>query len=753
MDLLAIQFHWRPWTSPLHIFAGAGLLAVLAIVAYSRTFHDQRKLSAGLLGMRLCVIAALALLLMGPSELPPVGEGTARAPLRILLDISKSMNVADCEDRTRIQAAVNGWLSEHHLQALAAEHEVELLGFGAQVRPLVAGEVRSDCDRMAVDRESLLAESIRKTVLGVTSKSRDAALLVLSDGRASDGDALRAAARLAKARGVGIFTVCLGGPTKRRDVQLVAVPRQEFFLAGEPGQILVRIRQAGYDEATTTLRVTGGEKEFKHDVRFEGKSSVTVEVPVTQAKSGLYAYTVRIDPIDGEQETSNNEQAVFCNVIDQRIRVLLLEGQPYWDTKFLAQSLRKDERLELTQITRLSPGKQETILTRTGGGGGARLPSTAEEFAAYDVVILGRGMECLLDAERVSLLCDFVSRGGGHVIFARGRSYDPRTPAGRRMGRDLAVLEPVIWAPGMAKNLTLSLTATGRGSPCFSFAHLAMDSGDAISRLPGFRVMPLIEREKSAARVLARATTTALARASDGGVGDPAVVTMDYGRGRIVAILGEGLWQWSFLSPKDKQFDGIYDAFWSNLVRWLATSSAFGPGADVSMKLSRSAVKLGTAVTVEIASRGTSKETAAPKLTVTDSAGETTPLPLVRARGEHRMQASFTPAAAGTYTLALAAPGRKPDRIERRFSVYDLDTERLNTSADPEAMAMISRESGGEVLGPGDAPRFRDMLSKRRAAIEAPRQPYYIWDKALVLIIMLGWIGAEWFFRRLAGLL
>ena len=156
------------------------MLAVLAIVAYSRTFHDQRKISAGLLGMRLCVIAALALLLMGPSELPPTGEGTARAPLRILLDISKSMTVADCEDRTRIQAAVNGWLSERQMQALAVEHEIELLAFGAQVRPLVAGEVRADCDRIAVDRASLLAESIRKTVLGATSKSRNAALLVLS---------------------------------------------------------------------------------------------------------------------------------------------------------------------------------------------------------------------------------------------------------------------------------------------------------------------------------------------------------------------------------------------------------------------------------------------------------------------------------------------------------------------------------------------------------------------------------------------
>src|SRR5262245_56630104 len=123
------------------------------------------------------------------------------------------------------------------------------------------------------------------------------------------------------------------------------------------------------------------------------------------------------------------------------MRVLLLEGQPYWDTKFLAQSLRKDERIEILQITQISEVKNETIVARAEGAA-PKLPKAAEEWAAYDVVILGQAMEHVFDEQTGAVLASFVDQGG-RLVFARGRCYDPQSPGGRAIARQIAAIEPV----------------------------------------------------------------------------------------------------------------------------------------------------------------------------------------------------------------------------------------------------------------------------------------------------------------------
>jgi hypothetical protein len=668
----------------------------------------------------------------------------------VLLDTSGSMQTQDAPGGCRFRCAADRWLSAERRKAFAEHYEVRLLGFDSSLRPLAPSRLGEPADRLAAGRASRIAHCVTEALTG--SGAKDAAMLVLSDGRDTDSTGVHDAAMLARARDVPIFTACFGGPTQQRDVQLVALARQEFLLAGEPGHVVARVYQVGMPQATTTLHLTGPGAEVTRPVRFDGKSSVIVELPVKQPKAGLYDYTVRVEPVAGERETTNNAQRVFVRVTEQRIRVLLLEGEPFWDTKFLAQSLRKDGRIELTQISRISLRKQETILTRAGTG--TKLPRTADALAAYDVVVLGRGLEHVLDPPAAGLLVDYVSRRGGQVIFARGRAYDPATPAGRQIGRALAVIEPVIWARGVTRNLSLSLTPVGRANPCFSFAGMALDAGEAVGKLPGFTLMSLVQREKTAAQVLARAAPPGQVRASGRGVGEPAVVAMNYGRGRVVAVLGEGLWRWSFLPPEMQALDGVYDTFWSNMVRWLATAGSFPPGASVSLRLSRSGVQRGDPLLIDVACKFDPAAAGTLKLTVTDPDGRPRPLPLpARPGAGGRLSAEYVAQDVGVYAVRLEAPGMTPPRVEDRFSVYDVDFERLNTSADPATLAALAEQSDGKVL-PADRPdALAAELTRRREARVGPRRPQFTWDRWFFLVILLGWIGGEWLVRRRAGLL
>src|SRR5690606_25356870 len=80
-------------------------------------------------------------------------------------------------------------------------------------------------------------------------------------------------------------------------------------------------------------------------------------------------------PLPGETESElqdvylgNNSRWVFLQVSTDRIKVAMFEGEPYWDTKFLARVLREDPQVELTSIYSLASGRVVTVQSnfRTG---------------------------------------------------------------------------------------------------------------------------------------------------------------------------------------------------------------------------------------------------------------------------------------------------------------------------------------------------------------------------------------------------
>ena len=763
--ILLMDILWKPEVSPLHIFAGAAVLVVLSIIAYARTWSGRRKANTFLLVMRLAVIAAIVTLLMGPSNTAPRSGGNSRPQLTVLLDASGSMLTNDCprtqKPESRIDCALGQWLSPQQRQKLGEIYDVRFMSFSGEVSPLPDAAFSRPGAELATGRATNLAQCVSKAILDLPGQSRDWAVLVISDGHDSGDLPLQSAALLGRARNCPIHAVCLGGQGVQQDLALAAMCKEEYLLAKEPGQIIAKVYQVGYDDKKATVRLHSEGPDQVKTIEFKGQPSVTVNFPIAQPKAGLYEYKVLVDSLSGESELGNNAQSVFCQVTDQKIKVLLLEGEPFWETKFLAQSLRKDPGVELTQITRVSNHKQESVITNIAGGVApaekVELPKTAEEFAKYDVMILGKGIEQLCDPAVAQLLPDFVSRRGGSIVFVRGQAYDPETPAGRQMGRDLAVIEPVVWGRGYLHNMSLSLTAEGRGSPCFRFAGLTQDVAEAVGAMPGFAVMPVVEREKVSAVVLATDVPPGAARGSGAAGGQPGIVQMKYGRGQVIAILGEGLWRWSLLAPDMKAYDSVYDEFWSNAIRNLAMGSDFLPGQTVCLKMGRSSARLGDPVIMEaiFKTAPSGPAVAQVKVALTGPDGKSQEVPLTSAGpAGGRMQGSFTPRQTGVYCALLETSGMNPARQEKRFSVFDVNFERLQTAANPEAMRLLAEQSGGLFFkADASAGGLPEALAKHQESRGVLPQVNFLWDKGPILVVLLVWMGAEWLGRRRAGLL
>ncbi|MEX0653609.1 MAG: hypothetical protein WD534_11605 [Phycisphaeraceae bacterium] len=750
---------WQPYFSPLPILAGAVLLAVLALAVYGQTFRAAPLLSSVLVVMRLLLVALLAGLLMGPSVLPRQSSVPDRPVLTLLVDASASMQQADMAGSARFDFLREQWLSDERLTTLRRDHDVRVIAFDATPRPLAFEQLARPASEVAVGRTSQVIASVRQTLAEMPGEAQGASIVLFSDGRDSDETPAAAAAQLARSRSTPIHSVPLGGPSLQRDLALVATPRQAYLLAGEEGQIDVELIQTNGTGVRTTLHVRGGAEPEARPVAFDRQSRQRVTVPIQQTQPGVYAYELELAAVEGEIEKRNNTQTVFVEVTDQRLEVLVLEGEPYWDTKFLAQSLRKDDRIALTQVTQVSLRQQKRIVTRSDSGGG--LPATLEELAAYDVVVLGRGVENLLTPEVAALLPRYVSEQGGQVVFSRGRAYEPGTSAGRAMGRELAVLEPVVWGDGSLRDQQVVLAEQGRVHPSFATitAAAGRDVGELVGELPGLTTLPEIARVKASARVLARARPAGavggdvdLAGAGEG-VGQPVLLVMPYGRGQVVTLAGEGLWRWSLHERHVETLEGVFDRFWSNMIRWLAMGSDFQPGQEIALRLSEPTVRLGDAVEVELSSRSPLPPGAQPVLRLIGPGEANEQRALRTGPGSSRQRESFTAEAAGVYRVVLEAGPLTPEPVEARFSVYDVDMERLQSAAHPALMRQLAEESGGQLLDPHEPDQLQTVLADYRAARIVPPQPEPIWDRGWLLLLLLLWAGGEWLMRKKGGLL
>jgi hypothetical protein len=749
--LLIIAWVWQPVGSPLHIIGGAAVLCGLAVFAYARTFRGRPVASSVLLVMRLAFVSALAVLLMGPSRMPPDTSAANRPRLSILVDTSESMQTADTEGTSRFRFAATRLLDAPQLQKLAQDYQLELNGFDEKLHPLSAEQLRKNETAVATGKSTYLVDSVTAGLSKIPPHDEGAILCVISDGRDTQDAPIQPAATLARSRKIPIFSVGLGGETLEKDAALLAVPMQPYLLPGEPGAILVKVYQAGMGGAATTLKLNQSGQVETFPVVFNHKSVVELQLPIRHQEPGLYEYSVSIDPVEEEKETANNSQVVFCEVHKKRIRILMLEGEPFWDSKFLAQSLRKDERIELTQITQVTQQKKETIVSRAGEGA-PKVPVTLDEWARYDVVILGQSIEHILDRQSASQLKAFVSERGGHLIFARGRSYRHDSPQGQEIEAELGVLEPVVWGVGELEKVSLSLTPSGRTSPWFSTTKMGTNVDDAFNRLPGFEVMPVIEREKPATIVLVRASLSGAANA--GSTTYPGIVRMAYGRGIVVGVLGNGLWQWSLLSPDRQDLSGFYDTFWSNLVRWLSMGGDFPPGQQVALQLDRTSVRLGDPVLVDVVYKAGLSGRAPPALSLTLPSGESRTITMAPVPGrEPRFRVEIKPETTGVYQLTLQALDAETSKLERKFNVYDVNLERLQSSANLMPLRVLAEYSGGQFMDAKTAGDLAGLLHRHRTSMLVPPKLEYIWDQSIVMTCLLIWAGVEWLLRRMAGLL
>ncbi|MCA9168237.1 MAG: VWA domain-containing protein, partial [Planctomycetales bacterium] len=308
-------FVWQPLMTPAQIAFLLVPLASLAVWSCWRQlaghvtgyaaqpgkarWNRHVAASVSLLLMRLIALAALGLILLGPSDLPDGDLDDQPMSVTVLLDLSESMETDDCRQLPRWQYARDHWLRSPALARIASNGYVETYGFAEELFPLASNSLQQRTVPASAGLLSYIGRCAREAIQQ-QAMQRDGAILLLSDGHDSEELEINAIAPLARARRVPVYTVPLGGATNQHDIAVIAVPMQESMLPGEPGAILVKVRQVGMGTSRTTVRLRGSGEEQSQVVEFNGRDVVEVRFDVQREARGQYEYEVVADALPEE---------------------------------------------------------------------------------------------------------------------------------------------------------------------------------------------------------------------------------------------------------------------------------------------------------------------------------------------------------------------------------------------------------------------------------------------------------------------
>jgi hypothetical protein len=737
------------------LLALAGL-ALIVWYGWKRPGTISRRRWAVVLALTAVSLSSVLLILLNPTWIEPVRPPGGKPVLTFMVDATDSMATPDGHGGlTRYRSAVQG------VRVLG-----EKLGGHFEIRVATFAETVKLVDLASLENGEPAGSitDLASAVLGAIEQDRPQGQVVvlLSDGIHNAGGGsgrVIDAARVAKAMACPVYTHTLGGDAAVKDLAVDLRAPQEIAFIGQKVAVPVMLRQRGLAGAEATLILSADGKPLdRRQVRLTDKETTEVRFEVGQAKPGTYRYEVTVEPLPEEVTRANNTALLVLRVVDRPVRVLLLEGRPYWDGKFLVRSLLADASIELDSVVRVGENRliRRTLSRTTTGIPNAPVPgqevwkvltnvsevlTETDGLRSYQIIVLGRDTDELLNDEILGGLQNWLSRDGGCLVCYRGQ---PTSQVNQRMGKML----PIRWAPMAESRFGVRLTDRGRD------LRLIPSTGDgppgeSLRQMPTLASSTRPEQPKPLAVVLATG-------GPGEGEGEPVVTYQPYGSGRVVVIEGAGMWRWAFLPPQQQQLDEVYRSLWHGLLRWLVSSADMLPGQKLALRGEKIRFSPTEPAAVTLLLREEAAKGAIPAVELRGdgivSVRTVTPVALGEEPGTYR--AMFGTLPEGRYQARVAGSAIVDPSAETAFEVRNLSDERLDLKARPDLMARIAEESGGAVLEGDDYSDLARLLGEHWERTRS-RQVKRVaaWDRWWVLAGVFGLWVLSWSLRRSSGLI
>ncbi len=716
-----------------------GTFAVLTWAAYRRTVFSRRVLDAAALPLllRLILLLLLTLLLFRPQLVlsrivPQTGV------LAVLVDDSASMGLPADNPRGA------------PLQELLADGGgfMKRLGEDFQLRRFVFSSglesnpgIPSSFSGSQTDLGTTLSELVKRT-----EPLPLAAVLLFTDG-ANNGAPLGSAVEAFRRRGVPVYTIGCGPEQLSRDLQLDDVYLPRSVLEGSKITARVVLRQTGFGGRSVTVSVRDGATllqavEHRLDVSSERNQ---IELSFALNTSGVRSLEFTVEPLEGESIPQNNRVVLPVEVRHRPVRVLLVEGRPRWEFKFLRRAVGEDPLLQVESLLRTALNKYYRQGVEGEDSLAQGFPTRVEDLFQYEGLILGDVEAGFFTFGQLEAVREFVLRRGAGLLVLGGS-----TPAAEGWGGTPVEEALPVWWQGSDREavnrpVSVDLTSLGVRQPALSFDPDPERNRNLWRELPQLIDHQPVGSLKPGAVVL-------LEILGENDSRHPLLVYQRFGEGLSFAWLTGSSWRWQMgLEHTDQR----HETFWRQLLRWLVETaeppvSIMAPEAiPVPGREMQATVFVRDRAYLPIDSAEVRLRVIGPEGLEEEISAEWDP----QASGLYR--AAFAPRREGLYRLETSIElhdGGGPDLESRPtyFLVGSREIEYFNPVQDRSLLENLAAMTGGRYYRLDDVERLPDEIVYRSQGITRT-QVLELFNMPVLLLLVLSLLIGEWWLRRRRG--
>ncbi len=381
---------------------------------------------------------------------------------------------------------------------------------------------------------TLMMRSLRRTLSAVPA-GRLSGVVLISDGQVHD----MSEEIIGSFSSTSPIHVLLTGDRDEKDRRIIVEQVPSYGLVGKEAVIQYRVderagaKAGGYSSKMATVTLRQGEKILN-----------TAEIPIGRtdsfkvllAHAGPTVLTLEVASVPGELSTVNNKTLVSINGVRDRLRVLLVSGQPHAGERAWRNLLKSDPAVDLVHFTILRPPEKDDF-TPLNEIALIAFP-TRELFELklkeFDLLVFDRYVVREVLPSSYFLNIDNYVRDGGALLVAVGPEYAKQgslfsTPLGRLLpakptGKVINVgFQPMLTKIGRRHPVTGNLPGQGE-----------MVKDGAISPPKWGRWFRQVETSARAVHTLMHGPSSR-----------PLLVLNKYGEGRVAVILSDHIWLWS----------------------------------------------------------------------------------------------------------------------------------------------------------------------------------------------------------------
>lgn len=649
---------------------------------------------------------------------------------------------------------------------LSDTHRLEIVYLrGREAVPFWAGDPELDrndrglpleFDLKATNAFTDLSGPIRSQTGEAESASNRVAVVLISDGQHNSGNAPIELARLFGQQDTPMFTVGVGMSERPADVAVLGINSQEnVSLEGRVrGEVILkddmragirfplRIEHEGSVLWSTNVETRAeGVRRIPFDFSVkETAERLAARLPNVKYASQPVKLTAVAGRLSDDKDPSNNEGDFRIAVGTKKPRVLLMDGRPRWEYRYLKNLFVRDDNWEVNTLLAGAGGATRPFPRGKGLG---RFPDTQEELNRYDLIIFGDLPYGQFTPQEIIWFVDYVGDRGGGIIFLDGR----RERLGIFGPTQIGLLMPVKFKSGF---------------PAFTRTPLKFDVPAVNDLLSPMNLTGDPEMNRAlwaslrgphwVSDVTAKPGSETLASLVYGPNKIPTMVFQRIGSGKTLYIGFDESWRWRF-----NVGDTYHQRFWNQLANWVMEPPFQVKDEFVAMDTGNLRYDSGERVRIRVRPMKEALRRAPnPVMSlILEQDGERVASIRLTPDEDGSMiyRGETPPLGNGEYEARVRIDGVLDSLIQAQtgFSVGaqgQMETAQLHCNV--PLLKELARDSGGRYLPEEEIDSLVDFLAPMSKG-NVMEEQISLWNSYWWFVPIILLLGAEWYLRKKAG--